>query len=51
MGNSKTYSDGATELLGMNTSDKGQHADYVRQEVMDKMDDWQTIDDCLDGER
>jgi len=50
MGNSRTYSAGSVEL-GMNTSDKGQHVDYVRQEVMDKMDDWQTIDDCLDGER
>lgn len=46
MGESKMYFAGT---IGASTD--GPRVDYVRPEVEDMGDDWQTIDDCLDGER
>ena len=50
MGNSRTYSAGAVGT-NITAEPNGPCVDYVRPEVCDKMEDWQTIDDCLDGER
>ena len=49
MGKSKTYFAGT--INAADVSDNGPHVDYVRPEVEAMSEDWQTIEDCLDGER